>query len=138
MNNPKSYYQATFDQLSGVFSEQRGFKVSPVPTETPLIDDLLAWQVMMDNAPASINMYGAHRFWMAVAHYLGRPVYTNGSPDVTEVIIPLTDTVGLQLTATATIPYDPEYEPTEDIDDTVWSDLKYRFISLEGMDLFSP
>lgn len=103
------------------------------PEPATLIDDMLAWQEMIDNAPASINMRGAHRFWRTVAHHLGRNVFADGSPDINEVTIPLTDKVGLQLTAKLLTLYDPD-DPTN----THTVDMEYRFVTLEGKEWYTP
>lgn len=132
MNDQQSYKSAVEQQLGEVFGTE-------IPREDlPVIDDMLAWQKMMDEAPASINLRGARRFWLTVARHLGRTCFTDGSPDITQVVIPLTDTVGLQLTADYNkyIAGEHEGEPVLDDDWGVWMD--YRFVALDAEKRYTP
>lgn len=96
-----------------------------------VIEDMLAWQTMMDNASASINMRGTRRLFATIAHHLDRNIYLNNSPDPTEITIPLTDTVGIQIKAEAWSNFDSQPEPGEP--EVTWNGhLDIRFVDLTG------
>lgn len=95
MLNPSEYHNHIFARLRTLFGNAA---VQPDHTDDlPVIDDPLAWQDMIDNAPAPINMRGAARFWKTVEHLLGKGAVTDGAPEFSTVVIQLSDTVGLQL-----------------------------------------
>lgn len=128
MHSSEEWRELVLSQLCDVFdAEKPDVAISPIA-------DPLAWQDMIDNAPASINLYGAARFWLTVSKLLGKRAFTDGSPDMNCVVIELTPAVGLQLTADYNkyIAGPNEGEPVLDENWSVWMD--YRFVALGGDD----
>jgi hypothetical protein len=69
-------------------------------SDYPVIDDPIAWQEMMDNAPASINLRGSERFWNTVnARGIKGMIYRDGCPEFTTIAFDLGDDIALVLSA---------------------------------------
>jgi hypothetical protein len=67
---------------------------------TPIIEDPLKWQEEINRIGIGMNMRGAGRFWTTVQHLLGHNVaYDATPPPFGELLIQLTDTIGLLVTA---------------------------------------
>ena len=63
-----------------------------------IITDMLAWQQEMDESGfGGPNQKGSARFWKTVERHLGTVTYRNGAPEFSEIVIELTDDVGLML-----------------------------------------
>ena len=63
-----------------------------------IITDMLAWQKEIDESGwGGPNMRGSARFWNTVMHHLGKATWKNGAPEFSEVVIALSDDVGLKL-----------------------------------------
>lgn len=92
--NAKTFMDETYGNIAKALGTE-----NPQVGHSEPIADPLAWQRELEAAyPAPINMRGAHRFWLTVSTLLAREVRVNGSPEFDELIIQLSDTVGLRLT----------------------------------------
>ena len=65
--------------------------------EIPLIEDLLAWQEMIDNGRGGINMRGSARFWKTVKAHGIHMQSRDGAPEFSEIVFDLGNGIGMML-----------------------------------------